>query len=268
MWNYRALPGSALLLCAALALGACGERSPGVTGGQNEEVEVASIEGQVFYRERMLLPPGAQVEIELQDISRADAPATVVASVRLTPDHGPPYLFSIEYDPARIDPRMRYGLRAAITAGDRLMFTTTEHIDPFGEQPLEVLVRRVPEPVAAPSRSLEGARWVLDTLGGEAAATGAGGRAVDLEFLAEDQRAGGFSGCNRYTGGYRRDGASEHAGPLAFGQMAGTMMACQEGDELERAYLQMLAQVDGFRLEGEVLSLLRGPDVLATFRAQ
>jgi putative lipoprotein len=194
--------------------------------------------------------------------------ATVLASVRLTPDSGPPYPFSIEYDPDRIDSRMRYGLRATITVGDRLMFTTTEHIDPFGPQPLEVLVRRVPEPVKAPGPSLEGTLWILDTLGGEAAATGAGGNPVDLQFSAEDQRAGGFSGCNRYTGGYSRDGASQHGAPLGFGQMASTMMACPEGDELEQAYLQMLGRVDAFRLEGSTLSLLQGPEVLATLRAQ
>ena len=268
MWKRRSVPGCYLLLCAALTLGACSEQHPGTGSSDTGGPAVARIEGQVFYRERMLLPPGAQVEVELQDISRADAMATVLASVLLTPDSGPPYPFVIEYDPDRIDSRMSYGLRATITVGDRLMFTTTEHIDPFGQQPLEVLVRRVPESVKAPGPSLEGTLWILDTLGGEAAATGAGGKPVDLQFSAEDQRAGGFSGCNRYTGGYSRDGASQHGAPLGFSQMASTMMACPEGGELEQAYLQMLGRVDAFRLEGSTLSLLQGPEVLATFRAQ
>jgi heat shock protein HslJ len=49
--------------------------------------------------------------------------------------------------------------------------------------------------------------------------------------------------------------------------MAGTMMACPDGGELERNYLQVLGRVNAFRLEGDTLSLLAGPEVVATFRA-
>ena len=55
---------------------------------------------------------------------------------------------------------------------------------------------------------------------------------------------------------------------LKFGAMAGTLMACPEGEALERAYQQMLGRVDGFRLSDEGLALLAGSDVVATFRAQ
>jgi heat shock protein HslJ len=46
------------------------------------------------------------------------------------------------------------------------------------------------------------------------------------------------------------------------------MMACAEGGELEQQYLQMLATVSAYRLEGEILSLLHGDQVVATFRAE
>ena len=261
------------LLCRALftlfGLAACG-RDGGSPPADGEPVGtgVARIEGSVWYRERMALPPGAEVEVQLQDVSRVDAMATVLASVLLTPEAGPPYPFTLEYDPATIDPRMRYALRATISLEGRLMFTSTDYIDPFAGNPVEVLVRRAPASAREKGLALEGPRWVLATLGGEAATTGAGGKPVDLEFLSAEARAAGFSGCNRYTGGYSREGASEHASPLSFGNLAGTMMACMEGDELERSYLQMLGRVDGFRLQGDTLSLLAGPEVLATFRAQ
>jgi hypothetical protein len=45
------------------------------------------------------------------------------------------------------------------------------------------------------------------------------------------------------------------------------MMACPDGAELKRSYLQALGRVTGFRLEGDTLSLPVGPEVLATFRA-
>ena len=127
-----------------LALAAC-DSGPGA----DSATASGRIEGSVVYRERMMLPPGAEVEAQLQDISRADALAMVMESVLLTPEGGPPYPFAIEYDARRIDPRKRYALRATISVNDRLMFTTTDYIDPFadtGGAPLEVLVRRVAEP--------------------------------------------------------------------------------------------------------------------------
>ncbi len=224
------------------------------------------IRGQVFYRERMMLPPGSEIEVQLQDISRADAMATVMASVMLDAEGGPPYDFAIDYDPARIDPRMRYALRATISRGARLLFTTTDYIDPFAGGDVEVLVRRVAEPVSREVPALEGTVWVLQTLGGEPAPTGASGRPVDFQLLAEEGRVGGFSGCNRYTGSYGRDGVSAQGSPLSFGPLAGTMMACEEGGELEQRYLKALAAVTAFRLDGDGLALLAGDDVVATFQ--
>ena len=138
-------PGLVLLLSGLVACGANNEGT--IAGDRSGENAVAQIEGSVFYRERMMLPPGAEVEVQLQDISRPDALATVMASVLLTPEGGPPYAFSIEYDPARIDERMRYALRATISVGDKMVFSSTDFIDPFAGNPVQVLVQRVAEPV-------------------------------------------------------------------------------------------------------------------------
>jgi putative lipoprotein len=227
---------------------------------------VAFIKGQVVYRERMMLPPEAEIEVQLQDISRADAMATIMATVLLKAEGGPPYPFSIEYNPAQIDPRMRYALRATISVEDQLLFTSTDYIDPFGDgSPVEVLVRRVAEPVSRGGPALEGTVWQLQTLRGEPAAPGAEGKPVDLELLAETSRVGGFSGCNRYMGSYSKEGATERGSPLSFGPLAGTMMACQQGGELEQQYLKSLGGVTAFTIEGDVLSLLSGNDIVATF---
>jgi putative lipoprotein len=125
----------------ATALSACGGDGAGQWAAMS-----GVIEGSVTYRERMLLPPNAVVEVQLEDISRADAPATVLEAVTLPGQPGPPYPFSLSYDAARIDPRMRYALRATISAQGRLLFTTTEYIDPFAVSPVEILVYRVAGP--------------------------------------------------------------------------------------------------------------------------
>jgi len=258
--------GFFLLLFTLIGMTACGGQDSSTDDGVAGEGAMARVEGEVLYRERIMLPPGAEVEVQLQDISRADAPATVLASVLLTPGGGPPYHFSIEYDQARIDPRMRYALRATISVGDQMMFSSTDYIDPFSGNPVEVLVRRVAEPVQHSGPALQDQPWALQTLGGEPAGAGAGDQPLDIELLGEELRAGGFSGCNRYSGSYSLTGDAEQGGALTFGPMAGTMMACAEGSELEQAYLQMLGQVTAYRLQGDTLSLLTGDEVLATYR--
>jgi putative lipoprotein len=254
------------LVSLLLLMAGCGEsdrvRQEAAAGDESMSV----IRGQVFYRERMMLPPGSEIEVQLQDISRADAMATVMASVMLDAEGGHPYDFAIDYDPARVDPRMRYALRATISRGERLLFTTTDYIDPFAGGDVEVLVRLVAEPVSREVPALEDTVWVLETLGGEPAPTGANGRPVDFQLLAEEGRVGGFSGCNRYTGSYDRDGVAARGSPLSFGPLAGTMMACEEGSELEQRYLKALVAVTAFRLDGGGLALLAGDDVVATFQ--
>jgi len=227
---------------------------------------MAQIKGSVYYRERIMLPPGAEVEVQLLDISKADAMATVLASLMMTPEGGPPYAFAIEYDPATIDQRMRYALRATISMQDKLMFTTTDYIDPFSGNPVDVLVRRAPSPPQQSGPTLEQQAWVLQTLAGEPAGMGAGDKSLDIQFQADGMRVAGFSGCNRYSGSYTRDGVSQHGSPLQFGLMAGTMMACAGGGEIEQKYLQMLTKVTAFRLTNGSLSLLAGAEVLATYQ--
>jgi copper homeostasis protein (lipoprotein) len=83
-----------------------------------------SLPGTATYRERMALPPDAVFEAELQDVSRADAPATVLARARLEPAGSPPFRFEIAYDDATVQPGRRYVVRATVKGGDRLLFTT------------------------------------------------------------------------------------------------------------------------------------------------
>jgi len=82
------------------------------------------VRGTASYRERIALLPGAVFEAKLLDVSRQDAPALELASVRVEAPAGPPIRFELSFDPSRIDERHSYVVRASITHGDRLMFTT------------------------------------------------------------------------------------------------------------------------------------------------
>jgi len=63
-----------------------------------------AIKGTATYRERMALPAGSIFELTLEDVSRADAPALVIATSRIASPGNPPIAFSMPYDPARIIP--------------------------------------------------------------------------------------------------------------------------------------------------------------------
>ena len=61
----------ALLLCSLGSLIAC--------DGEPTTVAQAEVSGTISYRERIELPRGATVRIVAEDVSRADAPATILA---------------------------------------------------------------------------------------------------------------------------------------------------------------------------------------------
>ena len=86
-----------------------------------------SITGTVSYKERIALPAGATVIIQLLDISRADAPAVVIAR-QVIPTNGKqvPFNFVLPYDIAQISPTGTYGVRAEIRLNDQLLFTTSQ----------------------------------------------------------------------------------------------------------------------------------------------
>lgn len=84
-------------------------------------------------------------------------------------------------------------------------------------------------------------------------------------YFVEAGRVAGDSGCNRYMGGYTRDGEA-----LSFGNLAGTMMACPEAlMNQERRFHEAMGQVTAWRIDGEtgLLHLLdeQGETVIRAF---
>jgi len=85
------------------------------------------VEGTARYRERMALPASAVFEAVLEDVSRADAAAEVIARARIAHPGDPPIRFEIIYEPAKIVQNHDYSVRARITDGERIVFTTVHH---------------------------------------------------------------------------------------------------------------------------------------------
>lgn len=84
----------------------------------------AKVTGTVALAQPGTIPSGAQVEIVLQDVSLADAPAVLITGRSFnTGGRQPPYSFELTYDPARIDPRHTYAVSARISERRKLLFT-------------------------------------------------------------------------------------------------------------------------------------------------
>ncbi len=112
----RLLAFFAAPLLAAGLLSACASQAP-----------TASVTGEVFYLQRMALPPQAVLSVTLQDVSLADAP-----SIELARQQGPvsgqvPLPFKLDYNPQQVDPRHRYSVSARIELEGRLLFISTQH---------------------------------------------------------------------------------------------------------------------------------------------
>lgn len=102
---------------------------------------------------------------------------------------------------------------------------------------------------AADSTALEGA-WAIRTVNG--ASLGETEKTPILQFTLAEHRVYGNAGCNVINGTFELDPQNPSA--LTFGPMITTMMACQNMDA-ETAVLQALAQVQSFRVAGEMLYL-------------
>jgi len=84
--------------------------------------------GTVSYLQRITLPPNAVIDVQLQDVSLQDAPATVIASERyIAAGRQVPFPFELTYDPAGIDPGHTYAVAARITVDGKLRWINTQH---------------------------------------------------------------------------------------------------------------------------------------------
>lgn len=140
---------------AALAIAVCLAFVQGCTREVNEAPPEpsANITVQAWYRERMLLPPGSQLRVVMEDSALMDVAATLIAEQTLADPGPPPYRLTLEYNPQQLNDRGRYTVRAQIRNDGQLLFTSTSVIaafEPNDRGVVEVLMERVPGRASAP----------------------------------------------------------------------------------------------------------------------
>lgn len=154
-------------IAVALSLAACqagpdsGTTSakpvPPVTQGAH------AITGTASYRERIMMPPGSSLRVQLIDSQLADTPQAVLSDRSFKDPSGPPYAFSLPYDPVKLREGGKYGLHASLYGPDgKLWFVTDTRtaVDPAANAPVDLqLVRVAPSAPAAAAGTTQVSYW-------------------------------------------------------------------------------------------------------------
>ena len=122
------------VLAAAALLSACQSTTPAGKVG---------LDGEVFYLQRIALPPTATLSVSLQDVSLMDAPAVVLAEQKGPIKGQVPLPFHLSYDPAQVKPGHSYSVSARIEVDGKLLFITTQRhaVQLNGQDPQPLRVR-------------------------------------------------------------------------------------------------------------------------------
>lgn len=133
-----------LLLLAGLALSACQastpHRDPSIPDGlpppeMGQSVEakgtnMITIQGKATYLQKIGLPEGATLRVQLVNTRLADTPTAVVADQTFPVAHGSPIPFALAVDPAKLDARMSYSLSASIRGPEGGVIFVTDTATP------------------------------------------------------------------------------------------------------------------------------------------
>ena len=121
---------TALMLCL----------SPAAQAQAQPPADFVTVSGNASYLQRIAMPPDAVLTVQVQDVSRADVAATVLAESREAFGRRQvPLAYSVSVPRSAINPRMRYTVRATISVDGQTQFATTRDYP--------VLTRRAPNQV-------------------------------------------------------------------------------------------------------------------------
>ncbi|WEK49765.1 MAG: YbaY family lipoprotein [Candidatus Kaistia colombiensis] len=202
-----------------------------------------TLHGSILYRERMALPPDARVEVQLLDVSLADAPSRIIAETGFRPRGQAPIPYSLRFDAAKLKPRHSYALRATISVNGRLWFTSTSRhtVEIGGPDRIDIPVQRVSGEAAPRSVASPAGRWLAEDIR-------RGGVIDYLQTVLEigpNGRVSGTGGCNRMSGEAKIAGDT-----IRFGAIASTRMACTPAAmNQEQKFFAVLEDVRRWRVD-------------------
>jgi len=219
--------------------------------------EKLTISGEVTYRERIALPPGASLSIGLVDLAAPQTPR-IAAKAALASPGEVPLNFNLNFDDSVLVAGASYGIVAEISGENGAVWfrnATPYAVDPRAPA-AQILVivsftgqTEVAAPPAPATPAILDITWVASSIGGNPVTP----NIQSSLSIAADMRAGGRGGCNSWF-------AQAELGDttLVFSAVAATRMAClsEAATAQETAWFAALAATRLYRLDGDRLVLL------------
>lgn len=216
-----------------------------------------AVTGEVSFRERMALPPGAVLVVSLDRLGKDSLHENLSeVSLRLEGQQ-PPIAYSLPYLARSIKSGEQYGVRAAILVEGRRWFESPRAtmVIANGKRTANLVLTRARQD----GPKLDGA-WELVALEGQKVTLE--GRRPSLVFDSERKQAGGYTGVNTFGGSFTWSPPHVQIDPGPMTKMAGP----PERMELENDYIRVLPMVNRLTIEEGMLILWRGEREMARFR--
>ena len=126
---FKSLKSSPLFFGLSTVLALC--LSPAAQAQAPLAKDFITVSGNASYLQRIAMPPEAVLTVQVQDVSRAGATATVLAESREVFDQRQvPLAYSVMVARSAINPRMRYAVHATISIAGKTQFATARRAQP------------------------------------------------------------------------------------------------------------------------------------------
>lgn len=214
-------------------------------------VRAGTVDGSVTYLQRIAVPPGARLLVELRDVSLMDAPSKLLTAQDYDLS-AVPFDYALSFADSDIVDSLSYAVSARITLDGKVLFITDTAYPVLTRgagHRVDMIVKPVPTAASGPAdMQLDNTSWSLIELNGAAVDRG---RDPGFVFTTEGQFSAS-GGCNRFMGQAQLNG-NEISFP---DRLAGTMMACAPGlDVQENNFLAALAAVKSIERQGPLMQM-------------
>lgn len=233
----------------ALSIGACTTMDGAAQSTEASQNMVERITGQLAYRERIALPPGAQMELVVTDITNGEDKELIITRTQMAiADRSVPVPFTIDASKQNLPDGPLYGLRAFIkdANGTVLFRTSAPFLLNLQNEAVNVgtlmLLQTTPDDRGILDiEGLQDGEWRVTQFNFDVAPAAT---APTMTFGA-DGRMFGSSGCNRFNTQYTLNGTA-----ISLGPVAATKMMCDPGlMEQERRLFEVLGSLNSVSLD-------------------
>ena len=211
-----------------------------------------TVEGSVTYLQRIAVPPGAKLLVELRDVSLMDVESKLIVAQEYDLS-AVPQDYELRFEDSQIFANNIYAMSARVTQGEKLLFITDTSYPVLthgaGDTADMIVKQIVSSAVDSADLQMDDTSWELLELNGAVVDKG---RDAGFTFTTEGQFLAS-GGCNQYMGQ-----ATITGNKVSFpDNMAGTMMACVPGvNEQEQDFLAALGKVTQLERQGPLLKML------------